>query len=74
MSDREDLNFVPLSIENSGYKANKDICGNYQFGSFTLNIDYVQGDLFAFPSQLQAIVPQLTARLSMHPFKNHSTK
>ncbi|MEE9132521.1 MAG: ABC-ATPase domain-containing protein, partial [Gemmatimonadota bacterium] len=35
--------------------AYKRIAGSYDFGDFTLHIDYVQGDPFASPSRLRAV-------------------
>ena len=61
MSDRQSLNSKLLKLDNASYKAYKDLRGSYQFEDFTLSIDYVQGDPFAAPSQLRAIVPQAVA-------------
>ena len=36
------------SLDGRNYKAYKDIAGQYDFGDFSLYIDYVQGDPFAF--------------------------
>ncbi|MFO7931417.1 MAG: ABC-ATPase domain-containing protein [Desulfosalsimonas sp.] len=43
-------------IDGKGYKAYKDIAGEYDFRSFTLFIDHVQGDPFAAPSRLRVRV------------------
>ncbi|TFJ92031.1 ABC-ATPase domain-containing protein [Lentibacillus salicampi] len=45
-------------IDGKGYKAYKDIQGHYKFPDFDLYIDYVQGDPFATPSKIRAIVPR----------------
>jgi predicted ABC-class ATPase len=45
-------------IDQKGYKAYKDIQGNYQFTNFRLYIDYVQGDPFASPSKIRITVPR----------------
>jgi len=47
------LHRLLLDLDDRGYKAYKDIRGNYEFPDFTLIIDYVQGDPFASPSQLR---------------------
>ena len=39
-----------------GYKAYKDIQGVYDFGGFCLAVDHVQGDPFASPSRVRAVV------------------
>ncbi|WP_019505021.1 P-loop domain-containing protein [Pleurocapsa sp. PCC 7319] len=61
MSDHHQLNSTLLNLDNSSYKAYKEIKGSYQFEDFTLIIDYVQGDPFATPSQLRVIIPQAIA-------------
>jgi len=39
-------------IDGQGYKAYKDIKGRYDFKSFSVSIDHVQGDPFAAPSRV----------------------
>ena len=70
MSDRHSLNSTLIKLDNASYKAYKDLRGSYQFEDFTLIVDYVQGDPFAAPSQLRAIVPQAVA--SFPPQLYHS--
>ena len=41
--------------------------GSYDFGNFTLHIDYVQGDPFASPSRIRVVVPQQDGKNS-HSF------
>ncbi len=48
-------------IDGRGYKAYKDIRGSYQGEGFVLSIDHVQGDPFAAPSRLRAVVPHEVA-------------
>jgi predicted ABC-class ATPase len=48
-------------IDGRGYKAYKEIQGQYTFGQFALFVDHVQGDPFAAPSRLRVRVPQTTA-------------
>ncbi|MCF8025782.1 MAG: ABC-ATPase domain-containing protein [Desulfobacteraceae bacterium] len=43
-------------IDGKGYKAYKDIAGEYDFKHFILFIDYVQGDPFASPSRVRVRV------------------
>lgn len=57
MASREDLKAILLRIDNKGYKAYQDIEGRFDFGTFTLHIDHVQGDPFAAPSRLRVHVP-----------------
>ncbi len=44
-------------IDGLGYKAYKDIRGEYQFPSYILIIDHVQGDPFASPSRIRISFP-----------------
>ena len=62
LSDRHNLHSTLLNLDNASYKAYKDIRGSYQFDCFTLVVDYVQGDPFASPSQLRAVIPQSIAK------------
>ena len=71
MSDRQNLNFTLLKLDNASYKAYKDLRGSYQFEDFTLIIDRVQGDPFAAPSQVRVIVPQTVAN---YPVQLYQTK
>jgi len=43
-------------IDGRGYKAYKDLQGQYDFKDYILSIDYVQGDPFASPSRLRIII------------------
>lgn len=45
------------SIDHKGYPAYKSLKGSYQFGSYQLNIDHVQGDPFASPSRISVRIP-----------------
>ena len=50
-------------IDGKGYKAYKDIKGRYDFKSFTVSIDHVQGDPFAAPSRVSINIPMAIAGL-----------
>ena len=50
-------------LDGRGYKAYKAIRGAYQTPEFKLLIDHVQGDPFAEPSRLRALVPAEAAAL-----------
>lgn len=56
MRSREDLRRTLLRIDGKGYKAYRDIEGGYDFGSFCLSVDHVQGDPFASPSRVRSVV------------------
>ena len=61
MNRQDDLIKILQRIDRKGYKAYKEIRGTYQFQTFTLIIDHVQGDPFAEPSRLRILVPQSRA-------------
>ncbi len=50
-------------IDGQGYKAYKGLRGAWAFPDFTLHVDHVQGDPFAAPSRVRAILPPETAAL-----------
>ncbi|ADL07439.1 ABC-ATPase domain-containing protein [Thermosediminibacter oceani] len=53
MRSKEDLKKIIARINGKGYKAYKEIQGDYDFGGFVLYIDHVQGDPFASPSRVR---------------------
>ncbi|MFB4202622.1 ABC-ATPase domain-containing protein [Arhodomonas sp. KWT2] len=50
-------------IDGKGYKAYRDIEGEYAFDAFTLVVDHVQADPYAAPSRLRVILPYDVADL-----------
>ncbi len=54
---KEDLKTILMRIDGKGYKAYQDIEGSFDYGSFLLHIDHVQGDPFAAPSRVRVCVP-----------------
>ena len=56
MRSSEDLRGKLRSIDHRVYPAYKELKGQYDFGSFVLSIDHVQGDPFASPSRLSVLV------------------
>lgn len=52
-----------MRISGRGYRAYRDIRGEYEFEEFDLFIDHVQGDPFASPSRVRVRVPQSRARM-----------
>ena len=51
------------SLDGKGYGAYKQVKGAWDAGSFTLEIEYVQGDPYARPSRLRAVLPPETTAL-----------
>ena len=56
MKNSEELRKKLISIDGRGYKAYKDLEGQYKFEDYILSIDHVQGDPFASPSRIRVIV------------------
>lgn len=61
MNSAEQLKQLLHSIDHKGYPAYKSTQGSYDFGSYILNIDHVQGDPFASPSSISLFVPHQKA-------------
>lgn len=53
---KDDLREILNRIDHRGYPAYKDTKGRYDWGSYTLSIDHVQGDPFAAPSRLSIYI------------------
>ena len=49
-------------IDGRGYKAYKDLQGQYDFNNYIISIDHVQGDPFASPSRIRIIINKNKAR------------
>ncbi len=63
MRNLDDLNGILARIDGRGYKAYKDIQGEYAFEGGFLYVDHVQGDPFASPSKVRVRLDAGTARL-----------
>lgn len=61
MKRDEDLRRTLARIDKKGYKAYKDIQGEYDFPRFRLFVDHVQGDPFASPSRVRVGVTRETS-------------
>ena len=70
----ENLRRILRKIDKRGYKAYKEIKGTYNFESYILFIDHVQGDPFATPSRVRVRVPQKVAGLPKALFSNNSRR
>ncbi len=56
MKLKSDLKNILERIDHKGYPAYKETKGEYKFDDYILNIEHVQGDPFASPSQISIIV------------------
>ncbi|MEM6592900.1 MAG: ABC-ATPase domain-containing protein, partial [Cyanobacteria bacterium P01_C01_bin.73] len=59
-------------LDGQNYKAYKSIKGRYLFADFTLQIDHVQGDPFAAPSQVRVFISQSAAQFPVALFQSSS--
>ncbi len=55
MRTRQELKNQLRQIDHKGYKAYKVLEGEYDFGTYRLCIDHVQGDPFATPSRVRIV-------------------
>lgn len=55
MNTQDELRRQLRQIDHKGYKAYKALEGNYEFGTYRLCIDHVQGDPFATPSRVRIV-------------------
>ncbi len=74
MMDYQDLYNTLIQLDGRGYKAYKDIKGNYQFPKFNLIIEHIQGDPFASPSKLIIKISHTVAQFPTEFYKNESRK
>jgi len=58
-------------IDRRGYKAYKQLQGDYQFPDFLLRIDHVQGDPFADPSRCRIFIESSTIALAEGLYSNN---
>ena len=61
MKTAEGLRAALRAIDHRSYPAYKSLAGSWSFGKYVLNIEHVQGDPFAAPSQLSVAVDRKTA-------------
>lgn len=74
MKNSRDLIELLNKINGRGYKAYKEIEGQYNMGNFILSIDHVQSDPFAPPSKIRIIVDQKIALFPQELFSTKSRK
>ncbi len=63
MDDADALAALAQSLDGRGYKAYNALEGSWRFPHFALHMDHVQGDPFAAPSRLRAVVEPAVAAL-----------
>lgn len=74
MSGLRALAGILTDLDGHGYRAYKQIAGDYDEGTFRLVIDHVQGDPFAEPSRLRVFLPPETSRLPAWATRNEARR
>ncbi|WP_350344306.1 ABC-ATPase domain-containing protein [Proteinivorax tanatarense] len=74
MKTYQDLQTLLKKIDGKGYKAYKDISGNYELDNLKLFIDYVQGDPFASPSRIRVAMSQKIAKFPKEYFQDKNRR
>lgn len=74
MKSSNELRTALRAIDHKGYPAYKSLAGSYQFGSFILSIDHVQGDPFASPSGLHVEMLHKTAGFPEEYYKKDCSR
>ncbi|MCK5772822.1 MAG: ABC-ATPase domain-containing protein [Thermoplasmata archaeon] len=72
MRTERDLGSDLARIDGKGYRAYRDIQGEYDMGEYTLSIDHVQGDPFAAPSRIRVFVDMEAAAFPDDTYNNLS--
>ena len=74
MQSSEELRRRLRSIDRRSYPAYKELRGRYDFGTYILSIDHVQGDPFAAPSRLSVLVDGKRAHFPPEYYKTRHTR
>jgi predicted ABC-class ATPase len=72
MPDAYKLRDLLSRINGRGYKAYKQIKGEYDFSAFTLTVDHVQGDPYAAPSRIRVRIHRTASGFDFDLSKNNS--
>ena len=70
MKTSQDLRQLLNSVDHKSYPAYKSTQGTYDFGSYALSIDHVQGDPFASPSKVSVSISHQRAGYPSSCFEN----
>lgn len=70
----QELRNTLRNIDHKSYPAYKSLRGSYSFGKYTLDIEHVQGDPFAAPSQVSVHVPLSAAGFPEYTLANAAAK
>lgn len=74
MKHSEELRRELLAIHRKSYPAYKSLKGVFDFGSYQLSIDHVQGDPFASPSKLSVRIAQEKAGFPEYLYRERHTR
>jgi len=65
MRSRDELKRTIAGLDGKGYRSYKDLEGEWDLGAYRLAIDHAQGDPFAHPSRVRAVLPADFVRLPL---------
>ncbi len=68
------LQTLLTNIDGRGYKAYKQLQGEYSFPGYKLRIDHVQGDPFAEPSRCRILIDHRTAAIPHQLYSNQTRR
>ena len=74
MKSSNELKDLLHSIHKKSYPAYKSLKGTYDFLSYRLSIDHVQGDPFASPSAVSLLIPHRTAGFPASYYESFHTR
>ncbi len=74
MTTAAQLQTTLRSIDHKSYPAYKSLRGVYQFDSYLLSIDHVQGDPFAAPSQVHVEIAHKDAKIPSRYYEQTAAK
>lgn len=74
MNTSQQLKSALLAINHKSYPAYKSVQGNYDFKTYVLGIDHVQGDPFASPSKLHIEIEGRKAGFPPHLYNDYAKR
>lgn len=70
--NKHQLKNALTQLDGKGYKAYRELKGEFDFGDFTLYVDHIQGDPFAKASRVRVRVNRSMAGFPINTFQNRS--
>ena len=70
--DAEELASLLVAIDGHGYKSYGQMEGSWRYEDFTLRVDHVQGDPYAAPTRVRALIASEVAALPSGAFRGEA--